>query len=262
MFTFVKNSIGLLYCLMIFNFLGCQKVAQHIPKPVPPETLVTLMEQVRGKKLHWDHVGNDPSYIGPYGFKGTEKPLAREYAIVQLQDFPLKDLKDLVPELIQLFQRKDDLHHYDGFPIRYRSEIAKLLAIIGDSSAIDPLIEMLADRSHAQDKSKVPGDVPWHSRNWKGNPRVLGVGPQGILMALMLFPEEYHDSIVTKLQAVRVKVANSKLNNDWTIFEIDRAIVFLTTDSETKARGTEFLRHKNTWHRMDRFEERCLNILK
>ena len=115
--------------------------------------------------------------------------------------------------------------------------IAKTLGLIGKAEAIEPMIEMLVEKSLSPDP-RSRSAIHWHDREYENSRSYLkrGTGPQGILMGLMLMPQKHHHVIIEKLKIARAKIEKSSLLNAWSKFEIDRGIQFFEADKKTRSR--------------------------
>ena len=142
-----------------------------------------------------------------------------------------------MPELIEIFNEQGDFNTGDGVH-EVRSGIARTLGVIGKAEAIEPMIEMLVEKSLAPDPRNNRSAIRWHDREYEGFRSYLkrGAGPQGILMGLMLMPQKHHHVIVENLKIARAKIEQSGHFNAWSKFEIDRGIQFFEADKKTRRR--------------------------
>lgn len=202
-------------------------------KTTPPETVATLMEQVRGDELHWSRYGKPATNWEKNTHRHYEKS-CQTYAIRRLGELG-PAAGDAVPELIELFNNQDDFDSGDGV-YKFRSQIANSLGAIGQPEAIDPLIEMLLKQSLSPEK-KYFTRTNWHGKEYLEYRGYLnrGIGPQAIMLGLMQMPSKYHETIYEKLKEVRAEIELSELFNGWSKFEIDRGIYFLEADEESKS---------------------------
>ncbi len=236
---FANLALSLAVCV------GCQPTATP-----PPKNVDTLMEQIRGKKFYWDMHGRPSRYT--HGFSDANGK-AQTYATRELGKLGM-EAKEAVPELIRLFDQREDSVSDDHMTVHYRSEIARTLGAIGQPEAIAPLIAALREKSLRPDAD--PKVNPTAPRWNEADPDVLvrrdrvGAGPQGIVVGLMRFPKQQHPVIEAQLKAVRAEIEASSLNNDWVIQEIDRALRFFEADEATQAKVVEFLQDDRSWWKM------------
>ena len=183
------------------------------------------------------------------------------FSAMYAQSFAIKELaklgpaaKPVVPELISLFQARDDYVGDGGWSICYRSDIARALGDIGQPAAIRPMVELLREKSLSANlnRRQNPNGVRWHLdyecncvkrckhlakfdsfrdcrkelENYQCNCQE-GMGPEGILTGLMRFPSIHHSAIRKQLIELRAEVESSNLENEWTKEKLDRAIQFL-----------------------------------
>ena len=219
---------------LLVLFIGSGLVSDFgVFKKAPPETVATLMEQVRGDKLHWNDLGKAATNWEKNTHRHYEKS-CQKYAIQRLGELG-PAANDTVPELIELFNKQEDFDSGDGV-YKFRSQIAKSLGAIGHPEAIDPLIEMLLKQSLSPEE-EYPTRISWHNKDYmeyRGYHN-RGIGPQAIMMGLMQMPSEYHEKIYEKLKVIRAEIELSELFNGWSKFEIDRGIYFLEADDESKS---------------------------
>ena len=201
----------------------------------PPKTVATLMEQVRGDKLHWNQYG-EPATKWEENNRRNYKKTCQGYAIKQLSELG-PAASEAVPELIEIFNEQGDYNSGDGV-YEVRSGIAKTLGAIGKAEAIDPMIELLVEKFLSTDQSNDKSAIRWHDRQYESSRSYLkqGTGPQGILMGLMLMPQEHHHFILKSLKNAREKIEQSPQLNTWSKFEIDRGIRFFEADEKTRSR--------------------------
>ena len=201
----------------------------------PPQTVATLLEQVRGDQLHWNEFG-EPATKWEENNRRNYKKSCQGYAIEQLSELG-PAASEAVPELIEIFNEQGDYNSGDGV-YQVRSGIAKTLGAIGKAEAIDPMIKLLVKKSLSSDQSKNRAAIRWHDRQYEGSRSYLkrGTGPQGIMMGLMLMPQEHHDFILKSLKNAREKIEQSAQFNAWSKFEIDRGIRFFEADKKTRSR--------------------------
>ena len=201
----------------------------------PPKTVATLMEQVRGDELHWNEYG-DPATRWEEKNHRNYKKTCQGYAIKQLGELG-PEASEAVPELIEIFNEQGDYNTGDGVH-EVRSGIAKTLGAIGKADAIDPMIELLVEKSLSPDQPNNKSAIRWHDRQYESSRSYIkrGTGPQGILMGLMLMPQEHHHFILKSLKNAREKIEQSAELNAWSKFEIDRGIRFFEADKKTRSR--------------------------
>ena len=204
-------------------------------KEPPPQTVATLMEQVRGDELHWNRFGK-PATKWEENNRRHYKKSCQGYAIQRLGELG-PEASEAVPELIEIFNEQGDYNTGDGV-LQMRAAIAKTLGTIGKPEAIEPMIEMLVGKSLAPDPRNNRSAIRWHDREYEGFRSYLkrGTGPQGILMGLMLMPQKHHHVIVENLKIARAKIEQSGHFNAWSKFEIDRGIQFFEADKKTRRR--------------------------
>ena len=209
-------------------------------KEPPPKTVATLVEQVRGDELHWNRFGK-PATKWEENNRRHYKNSCQGYAIQRLGELG-PEASEAVPELIKIFNEQGDYNTGDGV-LQMRSAIAKTLGTIGKPEAIEPMIEMLVEKSLAPDQRNNRSAIRWHDREYEGFRSYLkrGTGPQGILMGLMLMPQKHHHVIVENLKIARAKIEQSGHFNAWSKFEIDRGIRFFEADKKTRKRIRDYI---------------------
>lgn len=201
----------------------------------PPKTVATLLEQVRGDELHWNQYG-DPATKWEANSHRNYKKTCQGYAIKQLSELG-PAANEAVPELIEIFNEQGDYNTGDGVH-EVRSGIAKTLGAIGKAEAIDPMIELLVEKSLSPDQRNNKSAIRWHDMQYESSRSYLkqGTGPQGILMGLMLMPQKHHQFILKSLKNAREKIEQSAQLNAWSKFEIDRGIRFFEADKKTRSK--------------------------
>jgi len=231
---------------LLFLFIGSGLVNDFgWLKKAPPETVSTLMEQVRGDQLYWNYSGKVANNWERHTHRHYEKS-CREYAIKRLGELG-PAASDAVPELIELFSEQEDYDSGDGI-YEFRSQIAKSLGAIGQPAAIEPLMEMLLKKSLSPEEENYTR-ISWHNKDYQKFRGYMnrGIGPQAIMMGLMQMPNEYHGEIYEKLKTVRAEIELSEFFNGWSKFEIDRGIYFLEADEESKSTFLKRSSIQNMW---------------
>ena len=206
--------------------------------PPPDQTVAKLMEQARGDKLHWNRYGKSATRWEE-GTRRHYKRSCQTYALKQLGEMG-PAANSALPELIELFNEKEDYNSGDGVYC-LQSENAKTLGAIGHRDAIEPLIGMLLTKSLTPDEDNglISSNILWHYDGPYNEKR--GTGPQAIMMGLMSMPSEYHPEIVDKLKDARAEIEQSELLNDWAKFEIDRGLRFFGGNKKVKARARRYV---------------------
>jgi len=199
-----------------------------------PQTVATLMEQVRGDELHWNKLGKTATVWEEQTHRRYKKS-CQAYAIEQLGELG-PAASEALPELIELFNEQPDYDTGDGVH-KFRSQIAETFGRIGQSEAIDPMIEMLLGKSLSTEEQHSTS-IQWHNEEYEDRFSGLkrGTGPQAIMMGLMLMPQQHHGEILEKLKVIRAEIERSDLFNEWAKFEIDRGIGFFEADAKTRTR--------------------------
>ncbi len=209
-------------------------------KEPPFKTVATLMEQVRGDELHWNQFGKPATKWEEKNHRQYKKT-CQGYAIEQLGELG-PEASEAVPELIEIFNQQEDYNSGDGV-YEVRSAIARTLGAIGKPEAIEPMIEMLLEKSLSPDQRSNRSAICWHDREYENSKSYLkrGTGPQAILMGLMLMPQKHHRAIVKNLKIARAKIEESGQFNAWSKFEIDRGIRFFEADKKTRKRVGDYI---------------------
>ena len=209
-------------------------------KETPPQTVATLLEQANGDKLHWNQFGKPATKLEQRTHRSYQET-CQIYALKQLGELGPK-ASNAVPELVELFNRLEDHNTGDGV-LQLQMTAAKTLGLIGHPDAIEPLVGMLKKKSLSPD-SLNRKKIRWHDRTYEldtgrgpdgrgnGGRSYLkrGAGPQGIVMGLMLMPRAHHAEIVDQLKDAYAEIERSELFNEWSKFEINRALRYFEAD--------------------------------
>ena len=197
-------------------------------KQTPPQTVATLLEQARGDQLHWNRFGKPATKVEKRTHRNYEET-CQIYALQQLGKLG-PGARSAVPELIEIFNQIEDHNTGDGV-LHLQTTVAKALGLIGHPDAIEPLIGMLKKKSLSRD-SPNGKKIRWHDREYELDRSYLkrGAGPQGIVSGLMLTPRDHHAEIVDQLNIAYAEIERSNLFNEWSKFEIKRALRFFEAD--------------------------------
>ena len=238
------------------GFIGyvlASAVTRDFRQPPPPKTAATLLEQARGNQFYWNAHGQPGLTV--WSRDPHQKKSCQIYALKQLGKLDSEG-GSTVDDLIELFKQLEDFHsvehypHDDVYPLQ--GAAARGLGTLGHPDAIEPLVEMLVKKSLAPD-SKDKNAIRWHDKEYEidvfdDHGRVKsdvkrGSGPQGIVMGLMLMPFKHHAEISEKLKTAQSKIKQSEHFNDWSKFEIERAIRFFESDHQTRARALTYIKY-------------------
>lgn len=219
-----------------------------------PQTVATLIEQAHGDEIHWNREGKLATFWEKVTHRHYKKS-CQIYALEQLGELG-PEATNAVPELVEIFNRLEDYNTGDGV-LFLQSTAGKALGLIGHPDAIEPLIGMLKKKSLSSEPP-YGGNIRWHDETYERDAKVhvpqpgvwapvgrsylkRGTGPQGIMMALMLMPREYHSEIVEQLKMAYTEIENSEHFNAWSKFEIKRAIQFFESDEKTRTRVRDYV---------------------
>ena len=222
-------------------------------KETPPQTVATLLEQANGDKLHWNQFGKPATKLEQRTHRSYQET-CQIYALKQLGELGPK-ASNAVPELVELFNRLEDHNTGDGV-LQLQMTAAKTLGLIGHPDAIEPLIGMLKKKSLSPD-SLNRKKIRWHDKTYEleigrgsdgrgnGGRSYLkrGAGPQGIVMGLMLMPRAHHAGIVKQLKDAYAEIERSELFNEWSKFEIKRALRYFEADKPDQESARRAVEH-------------------
>ena len=225
-----KNFKLVVRCVALF-WLGWTVVDSGVVgefKQTPPKTVATLLEQARGDQLHWNQFGKPATKVEKRTHRNYEET-CQIYALKQLGELG-PEARSTVPELIEIFNQLEDHNTGDGV-LHLQTTVAKTLGLIGHPDAIEPLIGMLKKKSLSPEPPN-GRKIRWHDKQYELGRSYLkqGAGPQGIVMGLMLMPRDHHAEIVDQLETTYAEIERSHLFNEWSKFEIKRALRFFEAD--------------------------------
>lgn len=208
-------------------------VAPLVLQTAPDKTLDKLLEQACGESKYWDNRGGPHTFWKSLNVRQYEHHL-KIYAIREIGQMG-PDASAAVDRLVQLCGEQSDYNTFDGRHA-FHLDVVRTLALIGDISAVDPILEWFRNKAinPASDLRSGRRDTVWHNIKGADFERIAHCGPSGVVQGLTWFPPEQHEAIKSKLAAILSELEESPCSSQWAKQALKDGIRVLALDANEK----------------------------